>query len=70
MKLTGLPIEDLLGMGSDGCSVFMGKHKGVVARLQKLLPKMLHAHCMCHRGALGAKSAAKSTDYLWKYWFP
>lgn len=53
-------------LGSDGASVFTGRHNGVVARLIRD-HDMVHSvsvHCICHREALAAADAVKAVRYL------
>ncbi len=39
----------LIGMGSDGASVMLGKENGVGKRLQEMNPAIVTIHCFGHR---------------------
>ncbi|XP_077863433.1 zinc finger protein 862-like, partial [Saccoglossus kowalevskii] len=51
----------LVGLGSDGASVMMGRHSGVGVRLKGASPFCIHVHCVAHRIALASSNAAKKT---------
>ena len=49
----------LVGMGSDGVSVMLGKNNGVAAKLRSLQPAMVAVHCYAHKLELAFKDAIK-----------
>ena len=44
--------DKLVGLGSDGASVMMGRHSGVGVRLKSVAPFLVHTHCVAHSYAL------------------
>ena len=52
-------LEKLVGMGSDGVSVMLGKNNGVAAKLRSLQPAMVAVHCYDHKLELAFKDAIK-----------
>ena len=50
----------LVGFGSDGASVMVGKKGGVAAHLKKLQPCLQSVHCYAHRLELAFKDAMKT----------
>lgn len=63
VEKVGIPWEDflgkLVGMGSDGASVMLGKNNGVAAKLRVLQPAMVAVHCYAHKLELAFKDAIK-----------
>lgn len=53
-----VPIENLIAFTADNCSVMMGKHNGVQAKLRAKVPKLLVNGCICHNLNLIAMEAA------------
>ena len=51
----------LVGLGSDGASVMLGKHNGVIALLQAMQPVVLTVHFSGHKLELAYKDAIKNT---------
>lgn len=49
-----IPLSRLVGFGSDGASVMIGKHSGVATRMKNRQPILTSIHCMAHRLALAA----------------
>ena len=49
----------LVGFGSDGANVMMGKNNGVVAKLKTMQPSLQGVHCSSHRLELAFKECAK-----------
>ena len=50
--------RNLIGFASDGASVMLGKHNGLIRKLEKNLNKKLFGiHCMAHRLAFSATKA-------------
>lgn len=52
--------EKLVGMGSDGASVNIGKKGGVAALLRREVPHMIDFHCLPHRLELALLEMQKS----------
>ncbi|CAI7792333.1 unnamed protein product [Closterium sp. NIES-53] len=59
-SLTGLDIERISGISTDGASVMVGSQTGLVARLRARIPHLAGFHCIVHREALAAKDAAEA----------
>ena len=57
----------LVGLGSDGAAVMMGRHSGVGVRLKSMSPYIIHTHCVAHRLALCSAQAAKSVKLFDDY---
>lgn len=51
----GVPIQNIVGFGSDGCSTMMGQH----SRLRNDLPGITIHRCICHSLQLCASEACK-----------
>ena len=51
--------SNLLGFGSDGASVMLGRHNSVVTRLKREQPNLYNIHCLCHIAHLCASDAVK-----------
>jgi hypothetical protein len=54
----------LVGFGSDGAAVMVGRNNGVAAKLRELQPCMQSVHCFNHRLELAFKSCCKSVTML------
>ena len=52
-----IPLSRLVGFGSDGASVMIGKRSGVATRLKNKQPILTSILCMVHRLALAASQA-------------
>ncbi|XP_030829455.1 zinc finger protein 862-like [Strongylocentrotus purpuratus] len=50
----------LVGFGSDGAAVMLGKRGGVVSHLRELSPALQAVHCTAHRLELAFKDAVKN----------
>ena len=55
----GLDPRKIVGLGSDGASVMLGKKTGVGVRLKARSPHLTHVHCIAHGVNLAASGAAK-----------
>lgn len=44
-----LPLENCVGVGTDGCSVMMSEERGAVAEIQKAAPNALKCPCSNHK---------------------
>ncbi|KAK5865246.1 hypothetical protein PBY51_016423 [Eleginops maclovinus] len=60
-------LSRVIGLGSDGASVMMGRHGGVGALLKQVNPFSIQVHCVAHRAALAALDAEKSVDNITSY---
>ena len=67
LRLRNIPMQSVLGFGSDGASVMTGLDKGVSGRLKELNPHMINIHCMAHRLALCTAQAADGIPALKRY---
>lgn len=67
IEIFGLDISNLVGVATDGASVMVGCRSGVVTRLREVTCGLLATHCIAHRLALGAGSAADKVRYLVKF---
>lgn len=56
--------RNLMGACSDGASVMLGKHSGVLTRLKGEFPDVFLWHCMCHRIELAIGDAVKSVGQV------
>ncbi|KAM5180722.1 zinc finger protein 862-like [Mantella aurantiaca] len=67
MDTLGLKIANLVGLGSDGAAVMIGKQKGVAKLLKdKTSGLLVNCHCVNHRLALASAQAAAAVPYLTK----
>ncbi|XP_053949419.1 uncharacterized protein LOC128857699 [Anastrepha ludens] len=58
-KERGIPMANIVGFGSDGCSVMMGVHNSVASRLKRDLPHITIMKCICHSLHLCASEACE-----------
>ena len=56
----GIDCQKVIGFDSDGAPVMIGKVNGVGVRLAGVSPFLMHIHCVAHRCALVASSAAQA----------
>ncbi len=61
LKVKGVQISKLIGMGFDGAATFSGKHMGVQTLLKSNSPHSIFVHCHCHLLQLACVQAANST---------
>nr|XP_033805888.1 zinc finger protein 862-like [Geotrypetes seraphini] len=67
MDILGLKTANLVGLGSDGAAVMIGKQKGVAKLLKdKTSGLLVNCHCVNHRLALASAQAAAAIPYLTK----
>ena len=59
-----LELSRVIGLGSDGASVMMGRHSGVAALLKKANSFSIQ---VAHRAALVALDAAKAVEHVRAY---
>jgi hypothetical protein len=65
LNLRNFSYQNMVGFGSDGCSVMTGSIKGVVTQLKAKYQQLLSSYCAAHRLALSAKDAEGPThEYL------
>ena len=61
----GITPEDMsrkmVGFGSDGANIMLGRNNGVSTRLEQLNPELQAVHCTAHRLELAFKDAMKKT---------
>jgi len=55
-----IPLNNLIGFGSDGCNVMMGAHNSVASRMIQNFPGITIWTCICHSLHLCASEAYKS----------
>ncbi|XP_051803965.1 zinc finger protein 862-like isoform X3 [Acanthochromis polyacanthus] len=64
IEMIGIPwgsfIEKLVGMGSDGASVMLGRKGGVAALLRQEQSALVAVHCFAHKLELSLKDALKA----------
>ena len=58
-EVEAIPYSNMVGFGSDGASVMLGKNNSVVTRLKNKQPNLFHLHCLCHVAHLCASDACK-----------
>ena len=61
LKMKGVQISKLIGMGFDGAATFSGKRNGVQTLLKTNSPHSIFVHCHCHSLQLACVQAANST---------
>ena len=54
-----IPIENIIGFGSDGCNTMMGYHNSVSSRFRAKCPGIIIPKCVCHSLHLCASDACK-----------
>ena len=65
--VAGIEMRKVMGFGSDGAAVMVGRVSGVSTRLKVHNPVMISIHCVAHRLALAAAQASGSIPYLQKF---
>ena len=60
-------LRNVMGFGSDGAAVMIGRETGVSTRLKVHNPLMVNIHCVAHRLALAASQASNDIPYLKKF---
>ncbi|XP_006824627.1 zinc finger protein 862-like [Saccoglossus kowalevskii] len=63
----GLDYKRLVGIGTDGAAVMMGKRSSVVKRLQELATKAIGIHCCAHRLQLASSQATNAVPYVKRF---
>ena len=64
LEVQSIPLSRLVGFGSDGASVMIGKHSGVATRLKNKQPILTSIRCMAHRLALAASQAGGKVKFI------
>ena len=59
-----IPLSHLVGFGSDGAFVMIGKHSGVAARIKAKQPILTSIHCVAHHLALAAGQAGDKVKFI------
>ncbi|XP_071095521.1 zinc finger protein 862-like [Haliotis cracherodii] len=68
MEEWGMPMNKIIGLGSDGASVKTGIRSGVGVRLKTSdCPCLVHVRCIAHRVALASQDAAKLSKCISDY---
>ncbi|XP_042610690.1 zinc finger protein 862-like [Cyprinus carpio] len=62
-----IALSRVIGLGSDGASVMMGRHGGVGALFKQANPFSIQVHCVAHRAALAALDAEKAVENIRAY---
>ena len=62
-----IDVQNVCGMGTDGASVMVGVHRGVVTQFKKVNRCIIGVHCHAHRLQKAAEKASKTVPYLVKY---
>ena len=60
----GIKIDKLSSLASDRAAVMLGKKSGLTTRLNKLNPKILSIHCICHRLALACTDSDRDIEHI------
>uniref|UniRef100_A0A8C6STB8 HAT C-terminal dimerisation domain-containing protein n=1 Tax=Neogobius melanostomus TaxID=47308 RepID=A0A8C6STB8_9GOBI len=64
----GVALDRVVGLGSDGANVMVGRKAGVAQQLrQDDCPYLLNIHCGAHRTALAARDASKAVRQVSAY---
>lgn len=59
LTVAAVPTSNIVGFGSDGCSVMMGRNNSVSQKLEALIPGVVIVKCICHSLHLCASEACK-----------
>lgn len=54
-----IPLNNILGLASDGANVMVGKHNSFFSHLTKDVPSVILMRCLCHSSALVAGKACE-----------
>jgi hypothetical protein len=66
IALTGLPLDKLVGVCTDGATSMLGCHNGFVTQLAARVPWVISIHCIAHRCALVLSTKVKHFSELRK----
>lgn len=68
LSARGVSLDRVVGLGSDGANVMVGRKAGVAQQLrQSDCPYLLNIHCGAHRTALAARDACKAVREVSAY---
>jgi hypothetical protein len=67
LQKEGLNLKNILGFGSDGASVMVGKTKGLAAKMKEESPHCVSIHCMAHRLNLATSQASENVPYMQEF---
>ena len=59
-----IPIQTVMGFGSDGASVMIGRRAGVATLLKQSNPELIAIYCVAHRLALAVAQAGDAVPYV------
>ena len=48
LRSKNIPIENCIGLGTDGCNTMVGQNNSVITRFREVNPNMIHIKCICH----------------------
>lgn len=54
-----IPLDNIIGFGSDGCNTMMGEYNSVASRFKEQCPGIIIMKCICHSFHLCASEACK-----------
>lgn len=54
-----IPLDNIIGFGSDGCNTMMGEYNSVASRFKEQCPGIIVMSCICHSFAICANEACK-----------
>lgn len=54
-----VPLKNIVGFGSDGCNVMMGRENSVASRFREECPGIIILKCTCHSAHLCASAACQ-----------
>ena len=64
LEQKSIPLSRLVGFGSDGASVMIGKHSGVATRLKNKQPILTSILCMAHWLPLAASQGGEKIKFI------
>ncbi|KFD46139.1 hypothetical protein M513_12981, partial [Trichuris suis] len=44
-----IPVENITGCAADSATYMIGRHKGFIVHLRKVMPSVFAAHCVVHK---------------------
>lgn len=54
-----IPLQNLMGIGTDNASVMTGVNNGIYAKLKRDLPNLVLVRCICHSLQLAVSAVTK-----------
>ncbi|XP_068210356.1 E3 SUMO-protein ligase KIAA1586-like [Palaemon carinicauda] len=61
LRVYGLNLQIMVGIGTDNASVMVGINNGVYKKLKEDIPALVHIRCVCHSVQLSVSHASKET---------